>query len=95
MQGAPYPSTSSIPSHLSRIVDRPFGGCVPVTNNQAAKAAATPAAAGNATAAAETKARRNISLIDADEALAEDVEKRKKRMLNSRVVGTEKSGEWI
>ena len=74
---------------------RPFGGCVPVTNNQAAKAGTAAPAAGNATAAAETKARRDISLTDADKALAEDLEKRKKRMLNSRVVGPEKSGEWI
>ncbi|CAE6450708.1 unnamed protein product [Rhizoctonia solani] len=66
----------------------PFGGCAAVTN--AAPAAQAPA--GNAK-------RSEVTVAEAEAALAEDLERRsapanKKRYLKSRVAGA-KAGEWI
>ncbi|KAG8743817.1 hypothetical protein FRC10_011365 [Ceratobasidium sp. 414] len=74
----------------------PFGGCVAVTNAVAGQGATSPG----------TKcARSEVSLEEADAALAEDLYKRalkviatfeqKKRNLKSRIVGAAKAGQWI
>ncbi|QRV90190.1 hypothetical protein RhiJN_18208 [Ceratobasidium sp. AG-Ba] len=96
----------------------PFGGCVAVTGPEAAaggNATAPAAGAGAATGAgaAATKAAKkvatrsdsdDVSLEEADEALAEDLYKRaldvvnsfqKKRMLKTRIVGSARAGLWI
>ncbi|CAE6444356.1 unnamed protein product, partial [Rhizoctonia solani] len=62
----------------------PFGGCTAVTNAQPA---------------AESKAKREISVAEAEAALAEDLERRaapanKKRYVKSRVAGV-RAGEWM
>ncbi|KAG8681591.1 hypothetical protein FRC08_015537 [Ceratobasidium sp. 394] len=85
----------------------PFGGCAAVTNAEAGgagntTAAATPAA-GAGTKSAKKVATRDVSLEDADAALAEDIYKRalnvvksyeKKRVLKTRIAGA-KAGLWI
>ncbi|KAG9126578.1 hypothetical protein FRC07_002918 [Ceratobasidium sp. 392] len=87
----------------------PFGGCTAVTNAEAGGAPAgnstTPAAPATGTPAKSAKKNtRDVSLEEADAALAEDLYKRavevvksfeKRRVLNTRVVGAAKAGKWI
>ncbi|KAG9126579.1 hypothetical protein FRC07_002919 [Ceratobasidium sp. 392] len=87
----------------------PFGGCTAVTNAEAGGAPAgnstTPAAPATATPAKSTKKNtRDVSLEEADAALAEDLYKRaidvvksfeKRRVLKTRIVGAAKAGLWI
>ncbi|CAE6406747.1 unnamed protein product [Rhizoctonia solani] len=83
----------------------PFGGCAAVTNaaggagNSTAPAAAAPKAAGTKS----TKNTRDVTVAEAEEALAEDLYKRalnvvksyeKKRVVRSRIAGA-KAGYWI
>ncbi|QRV75502.1 hypothetical protein RhiJN_03517 [Ceratobasidium sp. AG-Ba] len=86
----------------------PFGGCVAVTAAGAGAATGAGTAGTAGTKATKKVATRSdsddVSLEEADEALAEDLYKRaldvvnsfqKKRMLKTRIVGSARAGLWI
>ncbi|KAG8776324.1 hypothetical protein FRC12_000983 [Ceratobasidium sp. 428] len=88
----------------------PFGGCTAVTNAEAGGAGENSTAPAAPASGAVTKSNKkntrseDVSLEEADAALAEDLYKRaievvksfeKRRVLKTRIVGAAKAGKWI
>ncbi|CAE6335214.1 unnamed protein product [Rhizoctonia solani] len=81
----------------------PFGGCTAVTNAVGGAGNSTAPAAPKAATPKSTKNTRDVTVAEAEEALADDIYKRalnivksfeKKRVLRSRIAGA-KAGYWI